>query len=246
MSLGTGTWVRVAGDPFDVDAVARAFDDPPRVRFGHREDEGSWWLTAELFEGIDDAAEARSVADDLLRTINGCAQLEWGNHLPVIADQVVYFIDPERGRNEQVVLVGMAIERTRVFPPTLVAGDGQPAPQPQSVLRLREALSDADIASVMRIIGNPEPTWSELYYLVELVEQIAGRSVSDAGWISRAERSRLLRTANSRHAVGEQARHALNIAPLRNPMPVEQARRIARVVAEQLLVSRMKRAAGAG
>ena len=56
-------------------------------------------------------------------------------------------------------------------------------------------------------------------------------------WITRNERTRFNQTANSRRAVGEQARHGVDFDPPAKPMSLEEARRMARNVTENLLDS---------
>lgn len=224
MALNDGKWVRLVGESLDIAAVT-AYDDPPAVTFGFREDEGTWWMKAALFEPIEDAAEIWTVADDLLRVINGCAQGVVGNHRSVKADQAVYFIDSTAAKREQRVIGSRVESRLR-------AGLGR-TPR----VWLRAAVMNSDVAEALRIVGKDETTWSDLYHLLELLEQINGQPVNEAGWISGSERTRFTQTANSRGAVGEQARHGKSFDPPRRPMSLKEARDMMRVLTERVLDS---------
>ena len=237
MGLTEGKWVRLDGEVFDIREVASVFGDLPRVTFAQTDD-GRWWMKAELFDPIEDAAEIRSVAADLVGTINGCAQLLWKNYIPVSAGRAVYFKDSAIGRNEQVELPRRATERTRAGIVTAIGGQ-QPAGPPPRIAWLRAAIATPDVASVLRIVGKPDPTWSELYHLIELVETLMGQTVSAAGWISSNKRRKFSnRTANSRRALGEHARHGHDkFEPPKKPMSLEEAQRMAREVTERFLNS---------
>jgi hypothetical protein len=92
----------------------------------------------------------------------------------------------------------------------------------------------------MRVLGRSEPTWSELYFGLELLEELAAESVSSAGWISERERTRFRRTANSRQVLGEKARHGhRRQAPPPDPMTLAEARAMTQQAVEKFLATRI-------
>jgi hypothetical protein len=113
----------------------------------------------------------------------------------------------------------------------------QELPHPQ-LDWLREAMKDPDVAGALRIYGRAEPSWGDLYHLIELVEAQISQKVNAAGYISRNERQRFTHTANSRLAVGDQARHGDNRSAPANPMTLEEARHLGRTVLLAFLESR--------
>jgi hypothetical protein len=153
MALSEGTWVRLSGDDYDVGQVAETFADPPAIVF-ERDEHGKWWMKLKAFVGIEDPHEIESVATDVIRAINGCAQVLWGNHRPVGADSAIGFVDAEGRLAAHVLLVGSIEGRSRLGIPTLiVSGQAPPAEPPQHTGWLRLALRDPSIASAMRIVS---------------------------------------------------------------------------------------------
>jgi hypothetical protein len=92
---------------------------------------------------------------------------------------------------------------------------------------VRLASEDPDVEDVLLVLGRAEIRWTDLYHALEVVFHDVGRRVHDDGWATRAEVIRFKQTANSRAALGPDARHGhrRHEAPA-NPMDESDAREL--------------------
>jgi hypothetical protein len=216
-----GWWIGLKGEAMDVGAIADLYTGSVEVSAVHDDT----WLR------VGDLGEARAPTDalergeELLALLNGGAQIYYGNHVEVTATCVVERVEHGCSHRTTIVRVGSAISRSRVGTPTLLVKGVEIAPAPPPPRKwFQLALVDEDAASVLRLLRRTDLSWSELYYIYDLIVGDVG-SVRDLGWATKAQTDRFRRTANSRHAVGDASRHGREVhQPPRNPMTIDEAR----------------------
>ncbi|MCW3059653.1 MAG: uncharacterized protein JWQ02_1474 [Capsulimonas sp.] len=90
---------------------------------------------------------------------------------------------------------------------------------------LCSALEDADIGDVLALLHKAQPSWVNLYRICERIGGKNGKTLIDNGWVSRTEYELFKRTACSRGAVGDEARHGYEDPhPPSKPMTIEEAK----------------------
>lgn len=72
---------------------------------------------------------------------------------------------------------------------------------------LRAALNDPQAERALRIFGRDDVDYRDLYHVLEIAEAAIGNRIFSTGAVTTAEVRRFKHTANSVHALGDQARH---------------------------------------
>jgi hypothetical protein len=87
-------------------------------------------------------------------------------------------------------------------------------------------LRDVNVAKVLRLLSSGQPSWVELYRILEVVEQdIRGlKYIAQQGWATDIALRRFKHTANSPTTAGDDARHGKeSTRPPTNPMMLSEA-----------------------
>jgi hypothetical protein len=166
--------------------------------------EGAWPALCELLGRLSDVAAA--AADDRVRLTPGVL----GRTRP--DGHVDLFVFPEVARL-----------KVRGFPPT-VSINGV-LPEPRHVKLLRHEATDDHLRLAMHFL-NANLTWFDLWKAFEVMRDACGGedALAANGGTTQADIVRFRRTANSYHAVGDEARHArLSQRPPPDPMNLDEA-----------------------
>jgi hypothetical protein len=187
-----------------------------------REDDGAVFLTSTEFDSIadGDTDAIRRRAGELLAVACGSLALEFGSFTPPYIEGV--FHTDESGTKHHYARVSAKFRlhadvNARV---ERVRDDGRievvelVAPPPQTSAWARGARSDEDVEDVLAILGRGEVRWHDLYHVFEVVQAETGSAMFDRGWTTRAEADRFTQTANSRLALGREARHGHKKVPV--------------------------------
>ena len=142
----------------------------------------------------------KAAADQLIEVVNGAARLYYANFDPVSYASVTRPKD----------------DGTRQGYGYLTAQVGDNAftvvnPNDTTLLEWVEiGLADDDVARAFLLYGSLEPSWNNLYMVIEVIEDdLGGESgLIDAGIVSGADIKLFKHTANSYRALGSDARHA--------------------------------------
>jgi hypothetical protein len=166
--------------------------------------EVAWPALRELLGRLSDIAAA--AADDRVRLTPGVL----GRTRPDGHDDL--FVFPEA-----------AHLKLRTFPPTVAINGVMPEPRHVKLLRLEPTNQHLRLA--MHFL-NANLTWFDLWKAFEVIREACGgeKALADKGWTTRAEIVRFRHTANSYHAVGDEARHASpRHPPPSTPMSLDEA-----------------------
>lgn len=85
-------------------------------------------------------------------------------------------------------------------------------------------MSDPQAERALRIFGRDDVDYRDLYHVFEIAEAAIGNRIYSDGTVTAAEVSRFKHTANSVHALGDQARHGHEATqPPSQPMSFPEA-----------------------
>jgi hypothetical protein len=237
--LDSGVWVKLAGDPAALRELAMAFN-APHLRLVT--DAGAFYLGSTEFSSDATTDAIRRRAARLLAMASGSCALEFGSFSPPQIDAVTR-VD-ENGRKEDLRPVGVSArmpfdvnalqERERDDGMIEVVEVGPPP----STYRewVDAAQTDDDIADVLAILGREDVRWHDLWHVYELVKLDVGKRMFSDGWVSKADEKRFTQTANSRRAIGHEARHSDDrVKPPKRPMEFAEAKKFAHVLARRWL-----------
>lgn len=116
-----------------------------------------------------------------------------------------------------------------------------PPTPPISVKLAALAKVDTVVAKVMRLSVTPDAeSWTGLYRIAELIEGDDWRTLLEKGWITREQRERFRRTANSPEA-GDTSRHGYDAKsqPPPKPMTLGEAREYVEALLRAWLAEKM-------
>lgn len=170
-------------------------------------EENRYRLRDESLDGSGDAEYVRTELQQTLLRINALARLEWGDHDDVRAGGVGH---PNAGGGTSWCESATIVGRARVSATLTVIGpDGNVVPDPPSLLpkKLHLAAADRDVDDALYFLQRPDPSWSELYKVYEVVRSDVGE-IAARGWAAKRALSRFTGTANHQDAAGREARHA--------------------------------------
>jgi hypothetical protein len=170
----------------------------------------------------DDYQPIRAFADEQLALINGVGRLLSSAFQPLSLADTLFGVDSAGSVVHTVGAVNPAKERSKAgFVRVVIGGKVQPDPQEGIASPLLRASSISPRArDALVIVGRPTLTWSELYFLFELVQADVGGNMFDFGWISRRDANLFTRTANSYTTLRSAGRHGKDSGkPPARPMP---------------------------
>jgi hypothetical protein len=90
---------------------------------------------------------------------------------------------------------------------------------------LAAAMNDPQAERALRIFGRDDIDYRDLYHVLEIAEAAIGSRIYSSGTVAAAEVRRFKHTANSVHALGDEARHGHEATqPPSQPMSFAEAR----------------------
>lgn len=206
LRLQPGWWARLKGHDFDLEALANALGDSSPVRV--RRFDGPYYMWMAEFDTVNDSDAVETRASEVLRVVNGAARVEHGDSREVRVDAVAN-VQPNGQIQHFVHLSATLQARARISATLTVSGSHESAvPEPTITERAVEAaLGDPQVERALRIFGRDDVDYRDLYHVFEIAKAAIGDSTYADGTVTRAEVERFKRTANSVHALGDQARH---------------------------------------
>lgn len=209
--LTPGWWVALDGEVTHLRDLVIHFDEPAlRVV----EWDGGFYLGSLEFDAVRDADGVRTHGVEPLALACGAVEIELGEfRKPHVAAAVRVTDD---GEIERLTPVGASmcmqfdihqdLERVRTDGMIEVVEIAPPLPRAKEWLAL--ARTNRDVGEALAVLARENARWHDLYFIFELVERNVGRRMFDDGWTTKAAAERFTQTANSRHAIGREARHA--------------------------------------
>jgi hypothetical protein len=221
------TWsVWLAGDSTDLEMLADALDEPELrvLRCGE-----GFVLQSSRFEVMTDASMVREEAERIAESLTGAASLHLDSPRPITVGGA--FREDGPRKDIYVFVENAAAATARALPPTIALSSPSGPTQVQRpadpiVPLVKKALSDPNVAKVLRLRDSANLSWVELYRVFEVVEgSIAPASIDSRGWATKSELRLFKHTANSVAAAGDEARHGSEATqPPKDPMSIDEAR----------------------
>jgi hypothetical protein len=184
------------------------------------------------FDQLDESADVETRASEVLRIVNGGARVLYGDSREVRVDAVAK-VEPNGQIPHFVHLSGAIYARGRVSATVTVNGSTVPEPPEPTIAEqaVAAALSDRQVERALRIFGRDDFDYRDLYHVLEIAEAAIGSGIYSDGTVTRAEVRRFKHTANSVHALGDQARHGHEATqPPTKPMSFPEAQALVRRV----------------
>lgn len=223
LRLHPGWWVRLDGEASDLEGLAGDLSGASPVEV--REFDGRYYMRMVEFDRINESGDIETRASEVLRVVNGGARVQHGNNTEARVDAVAR-VRPD-GRIDHFLHASSGSFRVRSrVSATLTAGDGSAVvPEPSITERAaRAALNDPQAERALRIFGRDDADYRDLYHVLEIAEAECGDAIYSDGTVTRSDVGRFKHTANSVHALGDQARHGHEtIQPPQQPMSFDEA-----------------------
>ena len=205
------------------------------MNFGHPsldvvEEDDAFWLGSSDFAALADPESIQQRGRALVALASGALHVEFGRFAPprvtaaVIVDDTgakkhfIHVVSSVRMHGE----VNARVERSR--PDGSVEVVELVAPPVQTNEWTDLARRDGDVEDVLAILGRDDVRWHDLYHVFEVIEDDVGGRMFTENWVTKAVVSRFEQTANSRRAIGGEARHGhASVDPPKNPLPHKEA-----------------------
>jgi hypothetical protein len=224
--------VQLKGNNYDLEDLPALYSSPELTVIN--EGDGHYMHSTEL-DGCATQEEAKEWAVRKLGLISGAARVQDEQANPIRVGSFRLLEDGKQtvflSHGTDALLVRDKARIELVGPGGTVECPHAGTPAPSWV-----SLADRD-RTANTIIGMFEGdlNWNTLYRIFEAVQANAG-NVASKGWASKNEITRFKHTANSRQAIGDEARHGHEkIPPPPNPMPLGEAQALIRRIAKHWL-----------
>ena len=219
--------VRLKGEKFDLEDFPSLLRSPEHTVI---EENGSYYLKSSDFDSLSSADEVRERAIAIIDMLNGAMKLHIHDFRGVFEDGVT-IIKEDGSRHHYVYLGGSIATRVKVSATVTTSnGTQQIAPQPSDVESwLSLAKGDKAVGDALHFFR--ETTWISLYKVYEIIRDDVGgeEAITTNGWATKKRLKRFTRTAQSRAALGDYARHASKkYTPPAQPMPIHEAESLIR------------------
>lgn len=217
--------VRLAGNELGLESLAESFIDNPEV---FKEDD-NFFLWSSQFKEVDKEGEVRNTAEEIVCTIRNLGAKDSLRtedlqvaHVHKIRDDGTEHVSVQAEDATVTVEVGP----TRV---TTTDEEGnkmvhRPADRTYQLTQL--AAEDEKTRELVSLLDKGD-NWVNFYRIYEFIQESidADENIVERGWWSSSEKDRFKQTANSRDAIGDDARHGQNRIPAPDdPMNYSEAK----------------------
>lgn len=222
-------FVQLTGERFDLEELSKALNSPELCVTQEGKD---FILKSTEFKFLKDADDVRNKAREILSLINGAARLTLGMQKSLAVTRVVNVRDDGTRQITGFVSISETINpRDKVSISTITTNGivqeiHQVGPIPSWITT---AQHDTNIAKALRLFGNENQDWVNLYRIYEVIESDVGgvSNIVDKGWATKKALKRFKHTANSPTTIGDDSRHGKDTTqPPKNPMELSEAKSI--------------------
>lgn len=230
--LTPGWWLPLDGEERYLRDLAMHLD-APELRIVEEED--GFYLGSSDFAVMTTTEDVRRRGAELVAVSCGAAEIELGGFRPpriaatVRVDESgeVQRLTPVSAVLRMPYEVHQNVERLREDGAVEVVEIAPPLPRTEEWAEL--ARHDPDVADALAILGREDVRWHDLYHLFETVESDVGGRMARDGWTTKTAIDRFTQTANSRRAIGREARHAKDkFVPPKRLMELAEAHKLIR------------------
>lgn len=218
--------VRLNGPESGLQNLEESFDDDPKIVA----EDDEYYIRSQEFEELDDPDEIHKTATNFVKYIRNFGKRD---PLQVSDLEASHVVKEQKDGTEhtyvqaETATVGVAASTARVV---TEGEDGEeevflPADRTEEWTQL--AIRDEKVSDLTNLLDRGDD-WVNLYRIYEFIQDNieSEENIVDQGWWSESEKDRFKQTANSRDAIGDDARHANNRIPApTNPMTKAEAKR---------------------
>lgn len=233
--------LRLKGEKFDLEDLPSLLRLP---ELSVTEDDGFYYLRSSEFDSLNSPGEVCERGRALIKLINGAAKL-YRDSFQGIAEDGVILVEDDGKRHHYFYLEETLTIRSKTNAKvTVVKSDGTefeyPIDQPSHLESwLRLAQKQKVVADALHFYR--EDSWISLYKVYEIVKEDVGGGdqIANKGWATKSALNRFRHTAQSRAALGDYARHAVDKGkPPSQPMSFSEAKSLIRNVLMEWLITK--------
>jgi hypothetical protein len=219
--------VQLQGEQFDLQELKEILlgNDPCIL-----EEDSNFYLTSKAWNKLGESREVHDQAKDFIQLLENAAYLHFRDTAPISIGGMVRIDDDGRRQHiliaeaGRITLRGVRVKATgTVGEPKAIAS----GPEHQLIKVLRNSPKDPLVKDALKFYRKGD--WVSLYKAYEIVnDAVHGkREIVRRGWIPKESINRFTQTAQSRKALGDEARHAsVKFDPPKNPMTINEAKTI--------------------
>jgi len=204
---------------------------------------GKYFLESNHFDKLESKNEVKKVATEIISSLCGATKLIYGakdpikySHTKKIDDYGKKTIYKELSG---VISFSGSVEK-KVFDSEGNIISVEPADAIPTIVKL--ALKDINVSDALRLYGNKNLDWVNLYRLLEIVVKDVGGidQIANNNWASKKEIRRFKNTSGSWKVLKDEARHASESTdPPPNPMSLSEARSLINEIIRKWLKSKI-------
>lgn len=227
------------GDKFDLEDLPSQFSSPDVTVC---EEEGKYYLKSEEFNSLEDATAVRAVATELGDLINGTMMVHNSKFRPIELEDRFIQVDEDGKQLSSIVFAAASVGiRTKASAVALRTGEAEEPPKgPSEAERhLSVARKNTTVADALRFYRKQD--WYSLYKAYEIIQEDVGGKhfIVQNGWATKGRVDCFTQTAQSRDALGDDARHAgSKYPPPKKPMLLSEARALLRSMLQSWIRSK--------
>lgn len=218
--------VRLSGDELGLKDLSDSFDDDPAIF----EEDNEFYLWSSRFEGVNEADEVRETAENIVQAIHNFGERDSLRIEELEASHITEMRDD--GSKNVYVFGEPASLALRAGPVRVTTSNGDKTkelylPADRTYKWTQLALEDETVGKFVGLLEQGD-SWVNLYRIYEFMQNNikSEDNIIAQGWWSAGEKSLFKHTANSREAIGDEARHGPKVPAPENPMTHAEAKRL--------------------
>jgi len=211
-------YVKLSGNSFDLQELSKSLNSPELCI---SQENQKYVLKSSNFDQLENAADVRKRAEEILSLLNGTAKLALGTQQKLTIDAVVEMRDD--GKKVTVRFLSDTVYGRSSISTSVKTSNGNvqeihPAdPIPNWI---RTARTDKNVAEIFRVLGTSVLDWINLYRVYEIIKSDVGGKdkIADNGWATKGQIDLFKRTAQAyRHG------KLKGYTPPKKPMTLSEA-----------------------
>lgn len=217
--------VRLKGNGRGLRDLEESFDNDPKVF----EEEG-YFLWSSQFQKVEESGEIREIAEDIVRAIRNFGERDSLRVEKLQVDHIIEILDDGSELTHimaEPTTVKVTTGRARITSPEEdgVVQTFLPADRTYEWTQL--ALKDEKVSELVDLVDKGYD-WVNLYRIYDFIQDNIDSedNIVSQGWWSESKKNLFKHTANSREAIGDEARHGNSGSGPADPMTLAEAKRL--------------------
>lgn len=227
--------VRLIGDESGLNDLSESFDDDPEIF----EEDGDFYLWSSRFEEINEDYEVRKTAEDIVRAIRNFGERDSLRVRELEVSHVTEMLDDGSEHmyvRAEPVTIGVGAGPVRVTTSNEDDNEAIYLPADRTFEWTQLALEDEAVGELVGLLDQGD-SWVNLYRIYEFIQKNieSEENIIAQGWWSASEKNLFKHTANSREALGDEARHGPKVPAPDKPMTHAEAKRLVETLIDHWL-----------